>query len=276
MQKYYAPIILITGNFFFTISFSLAKLLTVSIPVETIMLFRFLAGPVYLAPYFLIKRKPLKVKSLKIFLLRVIFGVSAMSCLFLSFKYGQIGKSMLIFEFSTIWTLIYGYFIHKNKPHNYSIVAIPIAFIGIFLILQPGSEFNLGDFYALLGSVLNAGVYLTLKELRNNYDTTTIVLISYMLSSIIMLGPNVITFPSLTFHSFWILILMCSIGLIGQCMMTLGFKFATAGISSLLMLSIIPLTTISGILIFNETYSNIIWIGLSLVTGSLFVISKWQ
>ncbi len=276
MQRYYAPFILITGNFFFTISFSLVKLLAISVPVETIMLFRFLAGPVYLIPYFLIKKKQLKVNSYPLFFLRVFFGISAMSCLFMSFKYGQIGKSMLIFECSTIWTLLYGYIYKKNIPHKYTFYAIPLAFFGIYLILQPSYGYNIGDIYAIAGSILNAGVYITLKELRNSHDTTTVVLISYLISSVIISVPNALNFPILDIQSFVLLILMCSIGFIGQCLMTLGFKFATAGISSLLMLSIIPLTTISGIIIFNETYTSIIWFGIFLISLSLFIIGKWQ
>ena len=276
MQRYYAPFILITANFFFTISFSLVKLLTISIPVETIMLFRFLAGPIYLIPYFLIKKKPLKIQSYRLFILRVLFGISAMSCLFMSFKYGQIGKSMLIFECSTIWTLFYGYLFKKNIPHKYTIYAIPLAFIGIYLIVQPAHGYNIGDLFAIAGSILNAGVFITLKELRDNYDTTTVVLVSYLISSIIISIPNTFNFPVLDIPSLILLILMCSVGFIGQCLMTLGFKFATAGISSLFMLSIIPLTTISGIIIFNETYTSIIWFGIFLITMSLIIIGRWQ
>ena len=264
------------ANLFFVISFSLVKLLSQSVPIETIMLFRFIAGPIYLIPFFLFTKKRLQVKSIKLFVLRIVFGVSAMSCLFLSFKYGQIGKNMLIFECSTIWTLIYGYFVYKNKPHQFSLATIPFAFIGIYLILQPEKGLDIGTLYALLGSILNTGVFITLKELRSEHDTTTVVLVSYFFSSLILMIPNTLSFPDLTINSTLILWSMCSIGFIGQCLMTLGFKFATAGISSLLMLSIIPLTTLSGIIFFNETYTSIVWVGVALILSSLIIISHWQ
>ena len=70
------------------------------------MFFRFLAGPIYLIPYSLIKRHPLKMRSWRLLSFRVFCGVSAMSCLFLAFKYGDIGKGTLIFELSIIWTVL--------------------------------------------------------------------------------------------------------------------------------------------------------------------------
>ena len=58
--------------------------------------------------------------------------------------------------------------------------------------------------------------------------------------------------------------------------MVLGFKYATAGISSLFMISIIPLTTLSGILFFNEQYTSQMMAGILLVFGALTVISKYR
>lgn len=277
-KTYLAPLILFSSNLFFATNFTLVKLFSLSVPLHTIMLFRFLAGPVFLIPYFVLVRKKIRIKSYKLFAVRIFFGVSAMTCLFLAFKYGDIGKSMLIFECATIWTLLYGYMVYKHKPHIYSLLAMPIAFIGIYLVLQIQNitVFQLGDMFALCGSLLNTGVYISLKNLRDNHDTTTIVLVTYFFSTIILLVPNIVSFPLLNGPSVLGLCIMCSIGFVGQCGMTLGFKFATAGVSSLLMLSIIPLTTLSGICIFNETYTSMVWVGMVLITMALLIISKWQ
>ena len=278
MKWYLAPLILISGNIFYTGSFSLAKYFSQIVSVETIMLFWFLAGPVYLIPYFIALKKTVRIQSYRLFALRILFGISGMSCLFLSFKYGQIGKSMLIFECATIWTLLYGYFTYKNIPHHYSLMAIPFACLGIILVIQPDltSGVHIGDFFALLGSILNAGVYITLKQLRNNHDTSTVVLITYICSASIMAIPTIIQPPSLTTEIIIGLCIMCSIGFIGQLCMTTGFKYATAGISSLIMLSIIPFTTLSGILIFGESYNLSVWIGIGFILTSLGVISRFQ
>tara|TARA_Y100000591_G_scaffold331525_1_gene365731 strand:- start:1622 stop:2461 length:840 start_codon:yes stop_codon:yes gene_type:complete len=278
IHTFQAPISLAIANIFFTGSFSLVKYLSNAVPIETIMLFRFMAGPIFLIPFFLVKKKKLIIKSYPLFFLRVFFGISAMSCLFLSFKYGSIGKSMLIFECSTIWTLLIGYYVYNNKPHPYSLWSIPFAFVGLFLILKPTGLllFNLGDIFALIGSFFNTGVYITLKKLRNHHDSITIVLVAYFLSSIILIIPNSLNFPMIIPSHLYLLCIMCSIGLIGQMLMTYGFKFSSAGICSLLMLINVPLTTISGIVFFNESYTLSAIFGIILVFCSLITIARWQ
>ena len=272
------PVILLTANLFFTGSFSLTKFLSQTTAIETIMLFRFLAGPVYLIPYFLVTKKKIVVASYKLFVFRILCGVSAMSCLFLAFKFGQIGKSMLIFELSTIWTLLIGYIVYNNKPHSWSLAAVPLAFIGIYMVIQPTNltTFQLGDGFAFLGSLFSVGVYISLKKLHYQHDTTTIVLITYSMSACIVALPSLFTFQPLSPSTLLALITMCSVGFIGQLLMTLGFKYATAGISSLLMLSIIPLTTLSGVFIFNESYNMVMCIGIGFVCVALYIISRWQ
>jgi len=277
-KAYLAPLILITANVFFTGSFSLVKYLSLNVPVFTIMLGRFLAGPLYLGPYFMVSKKPIKVTNWPYFFLRVFFGVSAMSCLFFAFKYGQLAKSLLIFELSVIWTLLYGWFRYGNIPHRYSLMAIPVAFIGIFAVLQPQGlfRFQIGDMYAFAGSILNAGVYISIKTLRNDHDTSTVVLVSYILSAGVMLIPNLVSIPQLNGSLIVGLLLMSSVGFVGQMGMVLGFKYATAGISSLFMLSIIPFTAISGVLIFNETLNIMAWFGIGFVILALAIIGRWQ
>ena len=279
MRKYIlAPVILITANIFFTGSFSLVKYLSINVPVYVIMLFRFLAGPVFLGPYFFCLQKPLQVKNWPLFILRIGFGVSAMTCLFFAFKYTELAKSLLIFELSVIWTLIYGWIRYRNKPHFLSLIAIPVAFIGVFFVLQPTGllDFQKGDFFAFLGSILNAGVYVTLKKLRTDHDTSTVVFVTYCLSSAILLIPFLLNAVSLSLDMLLGLTIMASIGFVGQLAMTAGFKFASAGISSLFMLSIIPFTAISGAVFFDETLNLLASTGIVLVLGSLVIIGKYR
>ena len=262
----------------FACSFSLAKYFSLQVSIAVIMLARFLAGPVYLTPYFWVTKKKIQIKHYRWLALRIICGVSAMTCLFYGFKYADIGTTMLIFESSAIWTLLLGYILYKNRPHIYSLWAIPLAFIGMIMVVQPHAigGIELGHGFALLGSLFNTGVYISLKQLRHHYDTSTIVWVTYGVSALILAGPAVLTLPELTMPLVGGLILMCSVGFLGQLCMTMGFKFATAGISSLLMLSIIPLTTLSGMIVFNESHDIGVWMGMGAMVIALGVIGRWQ
>ncbi|MEK9727490.1 MAG: DMT family transporter [Candidatus Margulisiibacteriota bacterium] len=155
---------------------------------------------------------------------------------------------------------------------------MPIAFLGLFFILNPTNLIiiSIGEGFALLGSLFNAGVYISLKRLRDKYNTVTVVFWTYLISSIILIVPAMPHLAALTSGNFKLLITMSSIGFIGQLLMTLGFKFSTAGISSLFMISIIPLTTLSGIFIFGEVYTGLTLTGMGLIFSSLMVIAKYR
>ena len=273
-----APFIIIAANVFFTGSFSIAKLMTKEVGIIVILLFRFLAGPIYLLPYSAFKKCSLKMNDWGLLFFRVFCGVGAMASLFLSFKYGDIGKGTLIFELSILWTVFVDAIYLKQRLHRLTKIAIPVAFIGLFLVINPTnlSTLSLGDGFALLGSLFNTGVYISLKKLRTTYGTVAVVFWSYALAALILVIPALNQLSLISISHVKLLIIMSSIGIIGQLLMTLGFKFSQAGISSLFMMSLIPFTTLSGIFIFDEVYTSLTLIGMSLIFGSLMVIAKYR
>ena len=153
------------GQYIFYRKFSLAKWLSLGTSVWVIMLFRFLAGPVYLGPYCAIKKTSIKIHDWPLLWFRAICGVGAMSSLFFAYKYGDIAKSTLLFETSILWTVIFEALVLKKPLHRYSILALPLAFMGLVLVLDVTSFGGLqkSDAFALIGSIFNAGVFLSLK-----------------------------------------------------------------------------------------------------------------
>jgi len=269
------PLAIVLANVFFMGSFSLAKVNAAQTSIVVIMLFRFCAGPVWLAPYIAIKKPPMAMASWRLMAVRVACGILAMSALFSAFKYGDISKSTLIFELSIIWTLVIDAWRAKQLPNAWTLGAIALAMVGMGLMVNPAHliTFYSGDAYALLGSFFNAGVYLTLKQLRDVYSTVTVVFWAYAASALVMLGPALPHLPALDRPTIGLLVVMCSLGLVGQLLITLGFKHAPASVSAMFMLSIVPLTTASGMLFFNEVHTWPTIVGMVMVTSALFVIA---
>ena len=274
----YGPIIILLANLFFTGSFSLAKWLSLGTSVWVIMLFRFLAGPVYLGPYCAIKKTSIKIHDWPLLWFRAICGVGAMSSLFFAYKYGDIAKSTLLFETSILWTVIFEALVLKKPLHRYSILALPLAFIGLVLVLDVTSFGGLqkSDAFALIGSIFNAGVFLSLKKLRVNHHALPLVFWTYSLSVFLVIVPAAPQLFYVNTNHIMILIIMCSVGVIGQSLMTLGFKFSSASVSSLFMMSIVPFTAISGALFFNERLTLINIIGMTIVIISLSIVARYR
>ncbi|MBT5855142.1 DMT family transporter [bacterium] len=259
-------------------SFSLAKVLSGVVPVPMVMMARFVAGPLYLIPFFILMRKSFSIDRWGVLAARITFGLLAMFCLFNAFRLGDVGKSTLIFECSTLWAFIAAAFVFKERPHKWSIAAVPLAFVGLYFVIQPTNlwEISIGEGYALLGSFFNMGVYLTLKELRRTNDTYSIVIATYAVAAVLTGIPTVAIGIAPTMTQLGLLLVMGSVGLCGQLCFTLGFKYAPAGVSSMMMLVSIPLMYISGTLFFGEVVNLVGMVGILLVVLSLGVISRYQ
>ena len=269
---------LVLANVFYTASFSLVKIISISVAVLMIMFFRFAVGPLVLFPYMTTKRVSFRVNQPLVLVLRIVFGLSAMYCLFNAFKLGALGQTMLIFECSTVWAFCLSVLIFKDKPTLYSIVAVPIAIFGMVLVIKPESGFSVtvANMMALMGSLLNAGVYLTLKQLRHTNTTSVIVFWTYLVASIVILITLFTNQVTLDVSFLNPLVLMAVVGLIGQLLMTGGFKFSPAGVSSMVMTSSIPMMYVSGILFFQEQLTFYGVIGSCLIIGSILVISIYR
>ena len=120
------------------------------------------------------------------------------------------------------------------------------------------------------------GVYVSLKRLRDTNDNTTVVLLTYFFSMLVVAVPASQDIFFLSLESVSILLLMCSVGFLGQLCMSYGFKFNQAGVSSLMMLSGVPFFYLNGFVFFNETIGFLGVIGVVCVLLSLSIISKFR
>ena len=188
---------------------------------------------------------------------------------------------MLIFEASVAWTLLYGFIFKNERPHRFSLLLMPLLCLGLWAILTPESSgfFRLigpAEGYAFLASLFNMGVYVSLRRVRESNDNTTVVLLTYFFSMLAVCVPASQDIGALNLNVFLLLILMCSVGFLGQLCMSYGFKFNQAGISSLMMLSGVPFFYLSGFVFFNETISLLGAFGVVCVLLSLGIISKFR
>ncbi|RAP34815.1 hypothetical protein DID80_07065 [Candidatus Marinamargulisbacteria bacterium SCGC AAA071-K20] len=279
MSKYKGPILLMVTNLSYMVSHSLTKYLAAFLPVSELMFVRFIFGPLLLLPFFLSGRFNFEVKRWWLIGLRTFFGITAMFGYFWALKLGDPGKVSLIFQCSSLWVLIIAKFLFKDSPTWQTKISIPIAFFGLWLVLRPENLFALAvpDLLAFLASFINAGVLLSLKDLRRDHGSNSIMFANYGLSSAITgvwMIPEFVMPSSLSLG----LIVLCMgvVGFIGNLCMTIGFKYASASVASNLMLLLVPLMYISGILFFGESIDPLSIVGVSVVLGALGVISIYQ
>jgi len=274
------PLSLILSTILFAIAHSAVKYLGGSFSIFQLAFVRFMFAPIILLPFVFLNRLQFDIHNWRLIGLRTFFGISAMLLYFWALIHGDPGQVSLIFQSSSIWVFIIGWVFYDERRSNSSFLAIPVAFLGLFLVTAPATTgITLSDVLSLLASFMNAGVFVSLKKLRKTHTAHSILLANYSLSSLVLLAPSFvhpISLPALNTTSMMTLafpLLVVGIfGLIGNWLMTVGFKYSSAGLSGNIMLLTVPWMYLSGLLFFDETLSLRALFGAILVLSAISVM----
>tara|TARA_A100001011_G_scaffold373167_1_gene432300 strand:- start:115 stop:945 length:831 start_codon:yes stop_codon:yes gene_type:complete len=270
------PFLLLLTTIFYAISHSLVKSLGADLHVAQLAFVRFISAPIILIPWFWVMKKQFHLHSWPLLSLRTLFGISGMLLYFWALIIGDPGKVSLIFQTSSIWAILLSSLLFKDKLSRNSLLSIPITFIGLTLITLPefGNTTLFADSLALIASLLNTGVYLSLKALRQNSSSDAIMLANYSISSVILAIPCFsMSMPVFSPPIIISLLLISTIGFLGNFLMTIGFKYTSASIASVMMTLTVPWMYISGLLFFQETVTLVSLVGAILVFSSVAYIS---
>ena len=259
-------------------SYILSKFLMPHVSTSMLVFFRFCIGPLLLLPFFLSQKIKLQFENPVLLTIRCLSGLSSLVFYFFAIKYGEIGRSTLISQLSVIWTIFISIFLFKEKPSFFVKLAIPMAFLGLFLVFSPSMDFSLhkGDIFAFLGSILVAISWSTTKVLRKTHSALGLVFTFYGFSAIS--SGLFMSFYPVNLPQFLTLIFLILVGLfsfLGQLGLTIGFKYLPAATASGINLIVVPLNYIAGLLFFNESLNFISFLGIVLVFSSLLVIALY-
>ena len=186
------------ASFLFAIMGGFAKLLSPSMSSLEIVFFRNIFG-VFLIGYMVFKN-PIEQKGGKPFLLffRGFMGFIALLAFFYNISHISLADAMTFAKTAPVFTAFFAYLFLKEKMSIYGWIALFIGFIGIVLITQPqGLTFTKTDLLGIFSGVGAALAYTSVRELKNYYDTRSIVL-SFMVTG--TLGPLVLLFISPYIH----------------------------------------------------------------------------
>lgn len=259
-------------------SYILSKFLMPHVSTSMLVFFRFGIGPLLLLPFFLCRKIKLQFENPVLLAIRCLSGFFSLVFYFFAIKYGEIGRSTLISQLSVIWSIFIAIFLFKERPSFFVKLAIPMAFLGLFLVLSPSMDFTLhkGDVFAFLGSILVALSWSSTKVLRKTHSALGLVFTFYgfsALSSGLFMWVHLPTFPQ--FLTFVFLILVGLGSFLGQLGLTVAFKYLPVSTASGINLIVVPLSYLAGLLFFNESLNLTSFLGIVLVFSSLLVISVY-
>jgi len=269
-----------------------AKVVSQTLPPVEVTFFRNIFGVVLVG--YSIYHIPLKQKGGRplLLLFRGSMGFAALLAYFYIMAYIPLGEAVTYNKTSPIFVAIFAYLFLGEKLHKSALLAIAIGFVGIVLIAQPeGGSFDKYDMLGIFSGIGAALAYTSIRELREYYDTRTIVLSFMGVGSIaplilMLVTPYVVVPEGLDwmFAPFvWpVGIEWVYVGAVGvfatasQLLMTKAYELTKAGIVGTISYTNIVFALIIGILLGDPipdfwTFLGIIFV---IVSGLIVALAK--
>jgi len=266
--------LMILGMFCLSVNDMTYKNLSFNFPVWEAVFFRAVSGVIIsiILVYFSGIKKLKTKKPIRHF----IRAFSAVGCVVLyifGIKYLLLSENIAIAHSAPIIAAFLAVPILGEKIGVHRVLAIIIGFIGVLIIVKPGTDlFQLKSLFPIGSSLFMASVYLSTRSLMDTENSTSIVFyysFALLFTSIIFF-PNDFVFPNTTN-----LILALSLGVMGSLghyFMSQAAKNADVAVTSPFEYSSFIFVGIMGYMFFGEIPSmSIIYGGILIVLGGVYV-----
>lgn len=280
---------MLMASFTFAIMGAFAKLSSEHMSSLEVVFFRNIAGVILIG--LAVMKKPLVNKGGKPWLLffRGLMGFTALLAFFYNIAHIPLGDAMTFSKTSPIFTAIFAWMFLHEKLTVKAWGAIGIGFVGIVLITQPtGIGFSKYDALGIFSGVGAALAYTSIRELRNYYDTRSIVL-SFMsvgtVGPIILFGVSpYLDMPELDFMLgefvmptgvVWFYVIgMGILATISQLLMTKAYGETKAGIVGAVSYSNIVFSIMVGMLLGDAMPDIITMSGIALIIFAGIMVAR--
>lgn len=272
-------LLLLIAEIFFALSTVFTKLIINESDISSIEItfFRFFLGLIIFSIIGYIKKISIIPQKITLVVWRAVLNTAAVIVFFYSLTFTSItNANMLNMTYPVFIFLISPMFIKEKSPRILYLF-LGISLIGIYFIINPNFQYvNKGDVIALISGIIAAFAIVTLRMARE-YDNTFLILFYLMLiGSILNFIMMIPVFKWFDYH-IGIYILCSSIaGLLGQFLITWGYKFISAGPGALISSSKMIFAIFFGVFIFSEQITWRIAVGGILIFISLIGVALNQ
>jgi len=271
MNKNLLGILLMTlGMFSLSINDIIYKNLTMNFPVWEAVFFRAFSGSII--SLYLVYHSGINSIKTKKPVRHFVRAFSAVGCVVLyifGIKYLLLSENIAIAHSAPIIAALLAVPILGEKIGIHRILAIIIGFVGVLVIIKPGTDlFQLKSLLPIGSALFMASVYLTTRSLMNTESSTSIV----FYYSFALLFTSLIFFPSdFIIPDTFNLILALSLGIMGSMghyFMSQAARHADVAVTSPFEYSSFIFVGVMGYLFFYEIPSQSVVLG-----GSLIILS---
>ena len=277
------------ASFMFAVMGAFAKLASQSIPSIEVVFFRNIFGVIIIG--YAVFKKPLQQKGGKPLLLffRGFMGFSALLAFFYNIAHIPLGEAMTYSKTSPIFTAIFASIFLNEKLSSRGWGAVFVGFVGIVFITQPfGVSISRYDILGIASGIGAALAYTSVRELKEFYDTRSIVLSFMLVGSIapllLLFLSNFVYVKELDFMLgefvmpsgiVWAYVVLMGIfATLAQVYMTKAYGETKAGIVGAISYTNIVFSIFIGLLLGDNLPSFLTTVGIILVVLAGIMVAK--
>lgn len=221
------------------------------LPNEMLVFMRNLMGLFIITPLLLrYGTAELRTSVYPMHLLRAVLGVFAMYSFFFVLGKLALADGMLLKMTAPIFMPLIALLWLGERVGRLAILAVPIGFVGVGLVLKPDGDMNWVALVGVLGGALAAFAKVTVRRLGRSEPTTRIVFYFALNATLISALPLLWAWQTPNLQQWALLGLMGAMGTAGQLLLTRGYAVAAAARVS-------PFTYFS--VVFGAVYGYLLW-----------------
>jgi drug/metabolite transporter (DMT)-like permease len=212
----------------------------------------------------------LRTQQKKLHLLRSLFGVTAMTFAFYAFSLMPLAEAISLLHTTPLFMTALSVVVLRESVGIRRWSAVIIGFIGMLIVVRPGSEMIVSGGLYMLIAALMIGCSTIIVRMLGRYDDPVCITFYFTLSGI---GVSII---GLIFQNWqqpppFDLALLVLVGLLGgmaQYLMTVSYRHIAIGIVAPLKYLTIVFGGVFGYLVWSEVPDWQSMIGISIIVGS--------
>ncbi len=240
------------------------------VPTQEVAFFRNAFGLVALLPMLVRPgRSPLKTAQLPRYFVRSAIGLASMLCGFWAIGHLPMSQAISLSYSTPLFVTIAAVLWLGETVRARRWAAVVIGFIGVLIIVRPGSaNFTPGTLVAVMAAVLSSLVAIQIKQLTRVDGADTVVFYTYVFWVPLSLLPAVFVWVWPAGVAWLWLAATGVLGTIGQLLWTRALRLGEVSALTPISFMQLPLVSLLGWLLFNETLDRWTVIGAGIILGA--------
>ncbi|HEV7832309.1 MAG TPA: DMT family transporter [Caballeronia sp.] len=269
---------ILAAMFCFAVVDALAKSVSLKYPANEVTFFRMIFG---LLPAFAmcLQGKPLSERLRTLDFpaqtLRAITLLCALGLFFAGLPYVPLSEAVAIVYSETIFVIVLAPLLLKETLRRRDAGAAAIGFIGVLLVVRPGSGQTswLGPVLLVASAVFGALSILQIKRIRASNDSSVTVLYFTAIGALVSGLSLFFAWQTPTLDFLGVMALLGVLAGTGQLLLTMAFRQADASALAPYNYTSIVWAAIFGYVVWGETVGTVSLLGILLIVGSSILVA---